>query len=143
MSDAAPVLSDDDRALIDAALAVRAHAIAPCSGYQVGAALRCEDGTIVEGVNVENWVLPLTICAEHGAVCAGAARGYRRYTTVAVATSSSPPAAPCGSCRQVLHTHGVTRVLLANPQGERRVHALADLLPHAFVFERDAPPGDG
>ena len=85
----------------------------------------------------------MTICAEHEVVRAGATRPYQRYTTVVAATSSSPPAAPCGSCRQVLHTHGVTRVLLANPQGERRVHALADLLPHAFVFERDAPPGGG
>jgi len=40
------------------------NSYAPYSDFRVGAALRCSDGSIFTGVNVENRSFGLTICAE-------------------------------------------------------------------------------
>ena len=55
-------------ALVDAALAVRAHAHAPFSNFRVGAALEDNAGRIHTGCNVENATYGLTVCAERVAV---------------------------------------------------------------------------
>lgn len=121
-----------DSELIEAARAAQRNAYAPMSGYHVGAAIRCGDGTIVSGCNVEHVVLPLTCCAEQVAVHTAVAQGHREITEVAVYTNSSPPASPCGACRQVLVAWGVSRVVMANDRGEVVVTTLAELLPLAF-----------
>jgi cytidine deaminase len=73
------------------------------SKFHVGAALLCEDGSIVTGCNVENRSYGLTICAERNAVVAGVARGKRRFIALAISTpDSQEPVGPCGACRQVL-----------------------------------------
>lgn len=125
-------MSDSDAALIAAATAARANAWAPMSDYRVGAAIRCVDGTIVVGCNVEHVVLPLTCCAEQVAVHTAVAMGHREMTEVAVVTNSSPPASPCGACRQVMIAWGISRVVMANDRGEVVVSTLAELLPLAF-----------
>ncbi|MCL2185196.1 MAG: cytidine deaminase [Treponema sp.] len=78
-------------------------AYAPYSMFRVGAALLCEDGKIITGVNVENRSFGLTVCAERNAICTAIALGYRRFTALAVSTpDSEKPTGPCGACRQVL-----------------------------------------
>jgi cytidine deaminase len=125
-----------DEALIAAALAARGRAYAPYSGYQVGCAI-VADGRLVEGANVENASYGLAICAERNAVTRAVIDGARAVERVAVATQSSPPAAPCGMCLQTLlefadEPERVT-VMLVNPAGERRTFTLAELIPHGFV----------
>ena len=53
---------------------------------------------------------------------------------VAVVTATSPPAAPCGMCRQVLAEFAGDElpVALVNDAGERSDTTLGALLPHAF-----------
>jgi cytidine deaminase len=120
--------------LAERALAVRMRAHAPYSGYHVGAALLADDGTVYEGVNVENASYGLAICAERTAATGMIVGGGRRILAIAVATLSSPPAAPCGMCRQTLAEFGddTLPVLLVNPAGERVALTLGDLLPRAF-----------
>jgi cytidine deaminase len=125
----------EDEALIAAARAVQKQAWAPISNYHVGAALLAEDGSIIPGCNVEHIILALSCCAEQCAIHAAVAKGHRRFSTVAVVTDSSPPASPCGSCRQVLYTWGVQRVIMTNPQGEILETTIRDLLPLAFALE--------
>lgn len=125
-------MNDSDAELIAAATAARVNAWAPMSDYRVGAAIRCEDGTIVAGCNVEHVVLPLTCCAEQVAIHTAVAMGQRLMTAVAVVTNSSPPASPCGACRQVLVAWGVSRVVMANDRGEVVVASMSELLPLAF-----------
>jgi len=54
--------------LLKAAKEASLNAYAPYSGYKVGAALLCGDGTVFTGCNVENASYSLTICAERNAV---------------------------------------------------------------------------
>jgi cytidine deaminase len=78
-------------------------AYAPYSKFRVGAALLCEDGTVITGVNVENRSFGLTTCAERNAVCTAVAKGYLRFAALAVSTPDSvEPTGPCGACRQVI-----------------------------------------
>jgi cytidine deaminase len=122
--------------LVARALEARARAYAPYSSYQVGAAVLGDDGVIYQGANVENASYGLAMCAERGAVAAAVMGGARRIEAVAVATASSPPAAPCGMCLQTLNEFagdpGKLLILLVNPETERRELTLADCLPHGF-----------
>jgi len=78
-------------------------AYVPYSKFRVGAALLCQDGSIVVGCNVENRSYGLTICAERNAIAAAIARGRITFEAVAISTPDSPePVGPCGACRQVL-----------------------------------------
>jgi len=120
--------------LIAAAAAVREHAHAPYSRYQVGAAVRGASGKIYVGANVENASYGLALCAERSAVAAAVSAGEKRIEAVAVETSTSPPAAPCGMCRQVLAEFAGDElpIALTNDKGERQDTTLGALLPHAF-----------
>jgi cytidine deaminase len=127
----------DWQALVDAASEARRHAHAPYSGYTVGAALLMEDGSLVAGCNVENRSYGLAICAERNAITTAVARGLSRPKALAVVTDSSPPAAPCGMCRETLCEFAEELpILLANPAGERREVRLTELLPLPFVLPR-------
>ena len=121
-----------DRDLIAKALAAREHAHAVVTGYRVGAALLADDGRVFTGCNVEHIVLSLTCCAEQVAVMKAVSEGARRFVAIAVATDSTPPASPCGVCRQLLHGWKVPRVIMANVAGDTREATLAELLPLAF-----------
>ena len=118
--------------LIQAAQAARDNAYAPYSRYHVGAALVTTDGRIFSGCNVENASFGLSLCAERNAVAAAIAAGERQYTALVVVTDSSPPAAPCGACRQVLVEFGDFHVLLVNAAGDRRTTTVAELQPRPF-----------
>lgn len=128
-------MNADDEELARRALAVMRHAYAPYSKFKVGAALRMSGG-VFEGVNVENASYPIGVCAERSAISAAVTAGARVLEAVAVATTASPPSAPCGACRQVLHEFAPhperVTVVAVNPQGERRAWTLAELLPDAF-----------
>lgn len=130
------VNTPDKDALISRALAMRARAYAPYSRFTVGCALLCADGDVVEGCNVENASYGLCICAERTAIVAAVAQGKTRFTHVAVATGSSPPAAPCGMCRQFLveflEVDKDMVVLLANDRGETTETTLRTIFPGVF-----------
>jgi cytidine deaminase len=119
-----------------AALAAMPHAYAPYSKFHVGAAIRV-DGEVFTGVNVENASYPLSVCAERNAIAAAIGAGKLHLEEVAVATHASPPAAPCGGCRQVLREFAADPddvvITAINPQGERRAWTLAQLLPDSFT----------
>ena len=118
-------------ALVDAALAARRRAYAPYSGYPVGAAVLCRDGTIVPGCNVENAAYPATICAERVALTAAVAQGQRDLVAIAVATRDG--GTPCGICRQVMAELGPEMaVFVSDEQGRFRQTTVAALLPDRF-----------
>jgi cytidine deaminase len=122
--------------LIAAARHARTQAYAPYSRYAVGAALLMEDGSIVAGCNVENRTYGLTVCAERAAMVSAVARGLRRPSAAVVVTASSPPAPPCGLCRETLiEFAGDLPLLLVNETGEQCEVRLAELLPMPFRLD--------
>ncbi|MFO0808096.1 MAG: cytidine deaminase [Gemmataceae bacterium] len=124
-------MSHDD--LLIAARAARLHAVAPYSGFQVGAALRTSEGAIVTGCNVENATYGLTVCAERVALWKALSEGHRKFMAVAVVTAAADPTPPCGACRQLLWEYGGDLdVILGDLTAERARFKLAALLPHPF-----------
>ena len=121
--------------LVQQALAARARAYTPYSGYQVGAAVLTEAGEVVLGCNVENAAYPATICAERVALTAAVAQGKRDFTAIAVATRNG--GSPCGTCRQVMMELGPDMtVYIADESGAYRTTTVRALLPDGFDHDK-------
>jgi cytidine deaminase len=119
--------------LITAARDARSRAVAPFSGFTVGAALETDDGTIVTGCNVENASYGLTMCAERVAVFKAVSEGHRRFRRIAVVADTPAPTPPCGACRQILWEYaGDIQVVLANLERETGRYRMKRLLPVPF-----------
>lgn len=126
--------------LYEAACTARDQSYSPYSRFKVGAALLTAEGDVVVGCNVENRSYGLTICAERTALVQMVAGGQREVVAVAVVTETSPPATPCGMCRESLTEFaGDIPVLTANLRGERKIYRLREL--HPSPFEWAGPPG--
>jgi cytidine deaminase len=122
--------SDD---LVAAARAAREYARAGYSGFRVGAALECADGTIVTGCNVENATYGLTVCAERVALLKALSEGRDAFRRIAVVADTAVPTPPCGACRQLLWEYGGDlEIVLANLEIETGRMQLATLLPMPF-----------
>jgi len=116
--------------------ASRAHC--PYSQFHVGAAVLCDDGSVIEGCNVENASYGLTVCAERVALFSAISQGKRPIELAVSCVDAQDEAAvssrmPCGACRQVMqellppnadiHVDGVGR------------RSLQQLLPEAFQLD--------
>ena len=113
-------------------------AYAPYSNFRVGAALLCEDGSIVTGCNVENRSLGLTICAERNAVVAAVAKGKSCFKALAISTPDSvEPVGPCGACRQVVSEFlpPDTPVFFAGSGPNQVNTTIGDLLPWDSLYD--------
>ena len=113
------------------------HAYAPYSGYKVGAALLCKDGTVYQGCNIENAAYGPTNCGERTAFFKAIYDGQREFEAIAVCggkdgviTGSFPP---CGVCRQVMREFCKDDfiIYMMNPDGYEAV-TLTQLLPYSF-----------
>ncbi len=132
----------DIKELISAALAARQNAYAPYSDYLVGAAILCDDGSIVTGCNVENASYGATVCAERCAAFSAAAQGKKSFSAIAIAGGKSSEkdelsdyAYPCGVCRQVLREFSdpaKLKVIVARSISDYREYTLEELLPNSF-----------
>ncbi len=123
--------------LLAAAAEARRHSHSPYSRFAVGAAVETESGAIFAGANVENRSFGVTLCAERSAFAAAVSAGHRRFRSVAIVTDTAPPSAPCGVCRETMSEFCAPEmpILLANPQGERRMTSLGALFPEPFRFQ--------
>lgn len=81
--------------------AAKATAYCPYSQFRVGASILTEDNQYIDGANVENASYPVGTCAERVAFGKAVTEGHKKFKAVAVATDISPPASPCGMCRQL------------------------------------------
>ena len=124
--------------LIALAKEAMTHAYAPYSGYWVGAALLCADGTVYQGCNIENAAFSPTVCAERSAIFKAVYDGHRDFAAIAVCggkngtvTGAFPP---CGVCRQVLREfcRDDLAVYLAGEGEHFTALTLGDLLPYSF-----------
>ena len=125
--------------LIAKAYAAREKAYAPYSGFAVGAALLCADGTVFTGCNVENAAYSVGICAERTALCKAVSEGRTDFIRIAVVggkagQEAAEYCAPCGLCRQALAEFcgNDFEVLLPAVGRETKRFTFAQLLPEAF-----------
>jgi cytidine deaminase len=124
----------DDRELLRIANDVRSRAYAPYSGFPVGAALLCTDGTVFTGVNIENAAYGPSVCAERTAFFKAISEGHREFVKIAI-TCDRPYCQPCGVCRQVMIEHAPDLVILmGSPNGKFKRTTIKDLLPEAFLL---------
>ena len=123
--------------LIELAKEAMTHAYDPYSGFKVGAALLCKDGTVYQGCNIENASFTPTICAERTAFFKAVYDGKREFAAIAVCggkdgviTGLFPP---CGVCRQVMREFCTDDfiIYLAKPDGYE-IRTMAQLLPDSF-----------
>ena len=124
--------------LIEHAKEAMTHAYAPYSGYKVGAALLCADGTVYCGCNIENASFTPTVCAERSAIFKAVYDGHRDFVAIAVCggkdgviTGAFPP---CGVCRQVMREFCDDDFVIHMVTGPDRYESctMAQLLPHSF-----------
>ena len=123
--------------LIDKAKQAMIAAYAPYSGFTVGAALQCADGSVYTGCNIENAAYSPTLCAERTAFAKAICDGKREFTAIAVCGGKggviTGPCAPCGVCRQVMveFCKEDFKVILVKPDGFE-ARTLSQLLPDSF-----------
>ena len=125
--------------LVALALEARERAYTPYSGFAVGAALLCADGSVYQGCNIENAAFGPTVCAERVAVFKAVSEGKRDFAAIAVAGGRAGQDIiglfpPCGVCRQVLREFcGLDFPLyLVKENGSYETHSLGELLPFSF-----------
>ena len=117
-------LSPAWRELYDAAVAARKNAYIPYSNFAVGAAVRCANGKIYGGCNVENASYGLCVCGERNAIFHAACAGEREMVELCVVADTSGPVSPCGACRQVMREFGM--------KGDFKITTVEELLPYGF-----------
>lgn len=128
--------------LIELAKEAMTHAYAPYSGYKVGAALLCADGTVYQGCNIENASFTPTICAERTAIFKAIYDGKRDFIAIAVCGGKdgviSGPFPPCGVCRQVMREfcEDDFRIHLIDGEKSWKTVKLTDLLPYSFSAKK-------
>ena len=125
-------LSPAWRELYDAAVAARKNAYIPYSNFAVGAAVRCANGKIYGGCNVENASYGLCVCGERNAIFHAACAGEREMTELCVVADTSGPVSPCGACRQVMREFGIQTVILVNINCYFNITMVEELLPYGF-----------
>lgn len=112
-------------------------AYSPYSGYKVGAALLCKDGSIYTGCNVENASFSVTNCAERTAFFKAVSEGKKEFTAIAICGGKDGVIEgvfpPCGACRQVMREFCEDNfaIHLLTPNGID-TYTLAQLLPVSF-----------
>ena len=120
--------------LIKAAEAALQYAVAPSSGFRVGAALQTDQGAIFTGCNIESPVY-LGMCAERVALFKALSEGFREFMALAIVCEERVSCLPCGTCRQLLweFARGLQVITVDADQGTL-FHSIEELLP--IPFER-------
>ena len=124
--------------LVQLATEAMMKAYAPYSGYYVGAALLCADGTVYQGCNIENASFGPTNCAERTAFFKAVYDGHRDFTAIAVCGGKNGvitgPFPPCGVCRQVMREFcgADFMIYMIDAGGKYKAATLGEILPYSF-----------
>ncbi|XP_058789009.1 cytidine deaminase-like [Phymastichus coffea] len=128
-------LDAEAQQLIREAIKAREFSYSPYSGFKVGAAVRCADGTLRSGCNVENVSFGMSICAERCAIVKAVSENHLNFVALSVVAEKIEGrlTTPCGACRQMLREFGDFPVYVTCPdQSQVLLTSCSDLLPHAF-----------
>ena len=124
--------------LVELAMHARKNAYCPYSGFAVGAALLCKDGTVYIGCNIENASYSPTNCAERTAIFKAVSEGRRDFLAIAIVGGKDElqKCYPCGVCRQVMNEFCDEQfeVICGVTSDDFEVIKMEDLLPKSFQF---------
>ncbi|KAG0647920.1 Cytidine aminohydrolase [Hyphodiscus hymeniophilus] len=128
--------------LLARSVSAKETAYCPYSQFRVGATILTNDGQFIDGANVENASYPVGTCAERVAFGKAVTEGHKGFKAVAVATDISPPASPCGMCRQFIREFCDLDmpIIMFDKNGAFAVATLKELLPLSFGPEALPPP---
>ena len=124
--------------LVSMAKEAMQYAYSPYSGYKVGAALLCKDGSVYTGCNIENAGYSSTNCAERTAIFKAVSEGKRDFGAIAICGGKDGIVEgvfpPCGVCRQVMREfcEDDFQIYLAAKDGIE-TYTLKELLPLSFT----------
>lgn len=136
-------MEPSDRELAEAAVNAIRGSYAPYSNFNVGAAVRLDNGEIVSGANQENAAYPSGLCAERTAMFyANASHPDNAMVSIAIAAGKGgalceSPASPCGACRQVMAEYQTKggrpmSVILVSEKKIWKFDKVDDILPLIF-----------
>ena len=120
---------------IDTAVSALDKAYVPYSKFPVGACLVSKNGTIYQGLNIENASYGLTNCAERTAFFKAVSEGEKEFQHLVVAGHTPEPISPCGACRQVMVEFCAPDmpVTLVGDDGVIKETTVEGLLPYYFT----------
>lgn len=126
--------SDSPERLIALARDVASRAFIPESNFPVGAVLKCRNGALVPGVNVEHPDWSCILCAERNALGTAVTFDLLPVTALVLTCPADPSATPCGACRQLIAEIAPTALVWMDRGSSPAEQSRPDhLLPHAFV----------
>ena len=140
-------LDEKDRQLVEAAIEATKSSYAPYSHFNVGAAVRLDNGVVIPGCNQENAAFGVTICAERTALfAAGAQYPDAKVEAIAIAARNADglldePIPPCGTCRQAMvetekRSGSKLHILLYGRKHVYIIEGIGALLPLTFSDEQ-------
>jgi cytidine deaminase len=144
VNEPASTLSDQDRKLVEAAIAAIRERYKN-DWQEVGAALRTRTGKLYVGVNLDAYLGRMAVCAE--AVALGQVithLGEAGIDTIVAVRHPKPDEAdreirvvsPCGACRELISDYDRNARVIVPTRGGPQVVAIADLLPNKYSRER-------
>lgn len=136
-------LNSRDKELLGRAIEATKGSYAPYSKFNVGAAVRLDNGEIIAASNQENAAYPSGLCAERVAIFYAhakfpdAAIESLAVTATVNGNICDTPTYPCGACRQVLaesesRARKPIRIIIGGEKITQVVNDVNSLLP--FVF---------
>jgi cytidine deaminase len=137
-------MTDDNILLLASAKEATFKSYAPYSNFNVGCAVKLDNGEIISGANQENAAYPACMCAERVVLSAiSAVHPNAKPIEMAIVAinrnkENNEPAAPCGECRQVIfewekrHKHPIKIFMRGETGRVFKVDSIAELLPLAF-----------
>jgi len=128
--------------LIEHAIKAREKSYCKYSGFAVGAALLCDDGSIYTGCNIENSSYSPTLCAERVAFSKAISDGKTKFVKIAVVggpRDDEPDyCTPCGVCRQFMTEFCGKDFIIQLKKGDSvREYTLSEMIPHSFCIDGD------
>ena len=131
----------NERNLLSLAQTAADESYSPYSGFKVGAALLCADGSVYLGTNIENSSYSATLCAERVAFSKAIIEGKREFLAIAVVGGlddlTLKQCYPCGVCLQFMSEFvgdGFEVLLTENNIVYR--YLLNELLPKGFELKK-------
>lgn len=110
------------------------------SNYKVACIVEMKDGTLFEGVNIENPSFKDGLCAEQVAIGTAVSNGYTKYDfeKLYLLGSSDYQITPCFLCRQLIveFFEEDKKVISFSNEGKSKEFKISELCPYTFS-ERD------